>query len=128
MAKPSGKDLLGIGLILIGGVIVPIIGWIAGVILVLRSRTWATRDKLVAFALVPGGLFLPVLISEMSWGASGSCTGHGGPGVAATTVCSGGAGAGHGTLGLIIVAVLAAAALVGPGWLLRQARRPHAAS
>jgi disulfide bond formation protein DsbB len=41
--------------------IVPIVGWLLGVVIAWRSTVWTTRDKVVATVLGPGGL--PTLVS-----------------------------------------------------------------
>lgn len=50
-----------IALLLVGGVIVPLIGWIVGAVLLWTSRVWTIRDKLIGTLLIPGGLALPIL-------------------------------------------------------------------
>ena len=45
-----------LALLPIGGVVLPIVGWIAGVILLWVSPAWTTRDKVIGTLLVPGGL------------------------------------------------------------------------
>jgi hypothetical protein len=44
--------------LLLGGLVVPLVGWFVGAILLWTSRAWTTRDKLVGTLLVPGGLGL----------------------------------------------------------------------
>ena len=58
----------------LGGVIFPIVGWFAGVILLWVSDAWTTRDKLLGTFIVPGGLTLPVY-SLFSLGSSEHCVG-----------------------------------------------------
>jgi hypothetical protein len=43
--------------------IVPIVGWLVGVVIAWRSAIWTTRDKVVATVLGPGGL--PTLLSVL---------------------------------------------------------------
>src|SRR5918996_268168 len=42
--------------LLIGGVVVPIVGWFVGLVLLWASQIWTTRDKLIGTFVVPGGL------------------------------------------------------------------------
>jgi hypothetical protein len=44
-----------------GSVILPGVGWLAGVVLLWISRVWTTRDKLVGTFVLPGGLVLALL-------------------------------------------------------------------
>lgn len=41
--------------------IVPVVGWLLGVVIAWRSAIWTTRDKVVATVLGPGGV--PTLLS-----------------------------------------------------------------
>jgi uncharacterized membrane protein len=62
--KPKAGTLEGIAIagLLIGGLIVPVIGWFLGVVLLWISRVWTTRDKLIGTFVLPGGLALvPIL-------------------------------------------------------------------
>ena len=42
-------------LLLIGGIIVPVVGWIAGVVLLWLSKTWTLRDKIAGTLIMPAG-------------------------------------------------------------------------
>jgi len=46
-SKGSGWDVVALIMLLVGGVILPVIGWIIGVVLLWVSETWTTREKLV---------------------------------------------------------------------------------
>ncbi|MGQ0680331.1 MAG: HAAS signaling domain-containing protein [Actinomycetota bacterium] len=77
--QPRWTDTAAIPLLLIGGVVVPVLGWIVGAIFLWMSGVWDFRDKLLATLIFPGGLGLPlaagaagtVMISEV-------CTSGGG--------------------------------------------------
>ena len=43
-------------LLLIGGIVIPVVGWIVGALLLWVSQAWTLRDKLIGTLLVPGGL------------------------------------------------------------------------
>lgn len=55
------RDVITIVLLLIGGVVLPVVGWIVGVVFLWSSNAWRARDKVLATLVVPGGL-LPVLV------------------------------------------------------------------
>jgi len=42
-------------LLLVGGIIVPVVGWIAGVVLLWLSKTWTLRDKVIGSVATPFG-------------------------------------------------------------------------
>lgn len=73
--EPQAGALEGfaIALLLVGGVIVPALGWIIGAVLLWVSRAWTLRDKLIGTLLVPGGLALAVYLGVFAVGASSSC-------------------------------------------------------
>ena len=51
-------DAVTVFLLLVGGVILPVVGWVAGAVMLLVSRRWTFRDKLVGLLVWPGGLAL----------------------------------------------------------------------
>jgi len=55
-------ELLAIPLLLVGGVVIPVAGWVLGAVLLWLSRCWSVRDKLLATLLVPGGLLAAVVL------------------------------------------------------------------
>jgi hypothetical protein len=54
--RAGGLEVWALILIPIGGLVVPVIGWIVGVALLWASRVWTTRDKWIGTLIVPGGL------------------------------------------------------------------------
>jgi uncharacterized membrane protein len=54
--RPGAMEAITIPLLLIGGIVIPFLGWIAGVIMLWLSEVWTTRDKLIGTFVVPGGL------------------------------------------------------------------------
>jgi uncharacterized membrane protein len=60
--------------LLIGGIVIPMLGWIVGVVMLWVSRVWGTRDKVLGTLVLPGGLGLAVYFSLFAVGASGSCS------------------------------------------------------
>jgi hypothetical protein len=51
-------DSVTVLLLLVGGVIFPVVGWVVGAVMLLSSRTWTMRDKLAGLLIWPGGLAL----------------------------------------------------------------------
>jgi zinc transporter ZupT len=49
-------DAMTVFLLLVGGVILPVVGWLLGAVMLLGSRTWSTREKLFGLLVLPGGL------------------------------------------------------------------------
>jgi hypothetical protein len=116
--KGSGWDVVALIMLLIGGVILPVIGWFIGAVLLWVSETWTTREKLVGTLIVPGGFALPVFI--LTFGAySESC---GGP-VGGPVTCTGGPSDAAQILGVILVTVLFIAPLATTAFLARRRSR-----
>jgi len=111
----------------IGGVVLPVLGWLVGVTLLWISDTWTTRDKLIGTLVVPGGLLLPLALGVLGSG-SGSCiemSSGGGP----TTVrnCADD-GSDIDFLKVALIAVLVLAPLATTAYLaLRMKARPKPA-
>jgi hypothetical protein len=72
VAKRWGwREVVALIMLLVGGLILPVIGWFVGVALLWISDAWSTRDKLVGTLLFPGGLLLPLglgVVAEESGG------------------------------------------------------------
>jgi hypothetical protein len=88
-AKPvraGAMETITLILLLIGGLVLPIIGWIVGAILLWVSKVWTTRDKLIGTLIIPGGLALPFALAYLNtWAAvcvseGGGSGGPSGPG------------------------------------------------
>lgn len=64
-------EVAALWLLLIGGIILPVVGWIIGVVILWASEKWTRRDKLIGTFVVPGGLLLPLVIGWFGgqWGA-----------------------------------------------------------
>lgn len=123
--KKSGAVEVGALILLpIGGVIVPILGWVVGVILLWISEVWSKREKLIGTFLVPGGLALPVyLIGFFSLDAGESCVSNRGPGARIRETCSGGASSLESILLVLILILLVVTPLVTTAYLARRMRR-----
>ena len=70
-ARAGLNEWLAIPLLLIGGVVIPVLGWFVGVVLLWTSRIWTVRDKLIGTLVVPGGLATAVFL-VLGVGGSGS--------------------------------------------------------
>jgi HAAS len=87
-AKTSGwREVVALIMLLVGGLILPVIGWFVGLVLLWLSDAWSTRDKLIGTLLFPGGLFLPLGLGVMATGGvscevsvGGSCQPNSGSG------------------------------------------------
>ncbi len=53
----KGKDLLIIVALLLGGVIVPVVGWLFALGLLLKSESWDLKAKLIGALIPPLGYF-----------------------------------------------------------------------
>jgi uncharacterized membrane protein len=122
--------------LLIGGLVIPIFGWLIGVVLLWISNAWNVRDKLIGTLVVPGGLGLSifVLVLGLSAGRSGSEVGsicEVDPNLGTTLNCiDRGGSSSTGVWDVLVVAGLVAlviAPLVTTAYLAHRMRR-HPAS
>jgi hypothetical protein len=72
-------------LLLIGGIVIPVIGWFVKTLLLWVSQAWTLRDKLIGTLLVPGGLlpaawfaFAPISVETCGGKGNGAVTCTGG--------------------------------------------------
>src|SRR5262249_15039185 len=83
--RAGAMEVFALILIPIGGIVVPVVGWIVGVALLWASRVWTTRDKWIGTLVVPGGL-AGVFYATFLFGHAVTCiTGQDG-----TETCTGG--------------------------------------
>jgi len=151
-AAPPGRagagalELAAVLFLLLGGIVIPVLGWFVGVVLLWLSPRWTAKDKLLGTLVWPGGLLAPALLAAAGAAAGllatsvTTCT-TGGAVVAplgssqqttqAATHCTTSGGIGLPpwlviTLGLILMIL----AVAGPIWtasrLLRRARQSPA--
>jgi hypothetical protein len=103
-------EWLAIPLLLVGGVVVPVLGWILGAVFLWLSRCWTLRDKLVGTLIVPGGL-LPALYFVLAAGSVETCTSvTNTQGATVTQHCTGG----HSTVGQVALIVAWAVLALAP--------------
>lgn len=74
---PTRWDWAVIAILLFGGIILPVLGWLIGVVMRWVSSSWRVKDKVIGTLLVPGGLLLPLVLLVL-----------GVDGPASTTSCS----------------------------------------
>ena len=116
--RGSGLDIVALVLLLIGGVVLPVIGWVIGVVLLWISETWTTTEKVIGTLIVPGGLALPIFLTLIT-GYAESCSGPpGGP-----LTCTGGPSQAAQVFGTILVIVLFIAPLATTAFLARRRSR-----
>lgn len=60
--KSGAGEVAALILLPIGGLVVPLLGWVVGVVLLWVSDVWSRREKLIGTFVVPGGLALPVYL------------------------------------------------------------------
>ncbi|HXY71917.1 MAG TPA: hypothetical protein VEM41_05190 [Actinomycetota bacterium] len=118
-ARTTGPlEWVAIGALLIGGIVLPIAGWVAGVVMLWVSRAWTVRDKVIGTLVLPLGL-APALVysflvlslpARKCFSVTRSPLAAGGASV--TTTCSGGLN-GWATLFVIVIWV---ALIVLPVW------------
>ena len=116
--KGSGWDVVALIMLLVGGVILPVIGWIIGVVLLWVSETWTTREKLVGTLVVPGGLALPIFIG-LTATSSELCSSYNGQ----PAVCEGGRSLAASILVISGMIVLFLAPIVTTAFLARRRSR-----
>jgi uncharacterized membrane protein len=105
--RRGGLEWAAIILLLIGGIVIPFVGWIVGALLLWVSHAWTLRDKLIGTLVLPGGLLAAVvLVVELAAGAVQVCRSPGVNGAGQT--CTGGVSDAHKILlfGLFVAAVV----------------------
>jgi hypothetical protein len=124
-ARPRAGSLewFAIVLLLVGGLILPVVGWGAGVVLLWSSRVWTRREKLIGTFVLPGGLSLVVLALLGVGGSSETCVGTTDSSGHPTQHCTGGTS----TAMNVVFVVLLVAGFVLPfataTYLARRAQR-----
>jgi uncharacterized membrane protein len=124
--KPGWIEVGALVLLLIGGLAIPIFGWVIGVVLLWVSNAWNIRDKIIGTVFWPGGLALPLLLFLASTDlTSSSCSID--PATGQEFDCSTSSGAS--SLGIVLAIVVLATPVVTTAYLAyRLRRRPAAAT
>jgi uncharacterized membrane protein len=121
-SRSGALDVVALVLILLGGVVVPVIGWLVGVVLLWISSAWTARQKLLGTLVVPGGLALPASILLFATSSESACYQQPVPGAPDQMICSSGSTGGQ-ILGSIVVALLGAASIATVIYLGRRMGR-----
>ncbi|HKA68522.1 MAG TPA: hypothetical protein VKG85_05305 [Actinomycetes bacterium] len=109
------REIFAVILLLIGGIILPVLGWFIGLVLLWSSDRWTNRDKIIGTFVWPGGYLLPVSLGLFP---AQMCTTD--PGTGAESCSGGGLPA---WLGAPVLVVLFLAPLAVAGYLITRARR-----
>jgi uncharacterized membrane protein len=131
-SEPGWVEIGALIMLLVGGLVLPVIGWVIGVVLLWTSNLWNTRDKIIGTIFVPGGLGLPIILGTLALsGEGGGCVEFGKAGSEpAINTCT---GQGTGTsatevLGIVGLIVLLVAPIVTTAYLAMRMRRASAAA
>ena len=62
--EPGWVEVGALIMLLVGGLVLPVIGWVIGIVLLWTSNVWNVRDKVIGTIFFPGGLGLPVLLAR----------------------------------------------------------------
>jgi hypothetical protein len=120
--RGGALDVVALILLLIGGVVVPLIGWLVGVVLLWSSSVWTAREKLIGTLVVPGGLALPFFLTVYG-GSSEICVEMSGGEVS----CTGGLSPTRQVLMIALLVVLVVAPVATAIFLARRRTRALAA-
>ena len=127
VARRSGAvEIAALILLLIGGIVIPVVGWLVGVVLLWVSSAWTARQKLLGTLVVPGGLALPVSLLVFATSSDSTCYQQPIPGARDQMLCSNGGSSGQ-LVGSVVVALLAAASIATIVYLGRRMSRNEAA-
>lgn len=74
VGRAGWREIVALILLPIGGIILPIIGWVVGAALLWASDAWNTKDKLIGTLLFPGGLLIPLALLFLAEESSGCGT------------------------------------------------------
>jgi uncharacterized membrane protein len=120
--RSGALDVVALILLLLGGVVVPVIGWLVGVVLLWISSAWTARQKLLGTLVVPGGLALPAGLLLFATSSKSTCYQQPIPGAQDQMICTSGSSGGQ-IVASIIVALLGAASIATVIYLGRRMGR-----
>ncbi|MBC6468064.1 HAAS signaling domain-containing protein [Actinomadura alba] len=63
-------ELATVILLLVGGIVLPVLGWVIGAVLLWASARWTLRDKVIGTLVFPGGLAVPAWYLLFASGSS----------------------------------------------------------
>jgi uncharacterized membrane protein len=70
--RTTWREIAALILLPFGGLVVPLVGWLIGVLLLWMSNARSSRDKVIGTLLLPGGVFGPVLFVFLASNTEGS--------------------------------------------------------
>lgn len=121
-AKSRTHEVIALVLLLVGGLILPVVGWIIGVVLLWTSTVWTTGEKILGTIFVPGGLALPLFLLVIA--ASGEGVSCGGPVVGGALTCTDNPSNSAQVVATLFVILLSLAPLATVAYLATRLRRP----
>lgn len=86
----GGLEIAAVILLLVGAFVVPVIGWVVGVVLLWVSRAWTVPEKVLGTLVVPGGLAAFVVLALLPLGMQTCGVEIIGASGRTVTTCSGG--------------------------------------
>jgi len=119
--RGSGLDIAALALLLVGGLVLPVVGWIVGVVLLWVSSTWTIGQKILGTLVVPGGLALPLGLTVLAT-SSATCVQVPVAGAPNPVACTSG-GTGGETVGTVVLILLAVASVATIVYLGRRMSR-----
>jgi uncharacterized membrane protein len=125
--KAGWMEVAALVLLPIGGVVIPILGWVVGVVLLWASEAWTVRDKLIGTLIIPGGLLLPVYLGLAGTSSSSCSRAFDAAGHVTRQTCSGGSSLPSWLVAIALGALLLAP-LVTAAYLGRRMRGPSVAT
>ena len=121
-SRGIGHEAVAVGMLTVGAVVLPVVGWLVGVLLLWTSRLWTTREKVLGTVLIPGGPATALLtMAALALLPAESCTTGWVGDAEPVTTCTGGVGI-PGWLLLLGLLLAAAAPLVVAVVLYRRAQ------
>jgi HAAS len=121
--RAGAIEILALIGILVGGIVLPFIGWIIGLVLLWVSDAWTTRQKLLGTLVVPGGLAPGLFLLGLGVVAEACSRVYDQSGALVSESCSDGSDL-LGVVGPVIVIVLLIAPLSTTAFLAVRLRRP----
>jgi Protein of unknown function (DUF1700) len=121
--RSGALDVVALILLLVGGVVLPVIGWFVGVVLLWSSSVWTAREKLIGTLVVPGGLALPFFLMFLGTSTETCVQLNNGP-----VSCTGGLSPLRQALMIAVMIVLIVAPVATAIFLARRRTRALAAA
>jgi uncharacterized membrane protein len=126
--KPGWMEVAALVLLLVGGLILPLVGWLIGVVLLWVSNAWNVRDKIIGTIFVPGGLgFVLVLYLASSGLSSGPSSCQIDPATGREFNCTESASSTD-VLAIVLLVALLVAPIITTVYLAYRLRRQPAAA